>query len=611
MGSGVEDLRLHGKRISADVSRAVTGKTPLKRTISGASSIVVQLADPNMKMLRKPFARQATTLVVDGLNFRMVGVKHKDGSTTLTFEDAAVARLRARKGPKKASRGKVTRAQFIGQLAREAGVPFVSPERRIVQPIEKRSKAKRTVQRNERREHGFDRGARIKVKNVSADAEQRRIAEIILDEGMKLARRIPGDLVFRVLSMAIACATQENNMRSRNPGDAAGPDSRGPFGQRLQYYPNAADPHAAARYFYLGRPEVGIKGIIETVKANPTKNFSLTINDVQRSAHPTLYQQWKAEANNTVREYLGGEGSGSTTVTTEVEKPYSFEVKRGENYWQAIQRLAKEVNWRAFVTAGKLFYFTDQRLLRSRPRMRVSSDHAGLGTQNYPPGIDAVEFELHMGKRVESATIKGRAARWAAPPGSAVIFAEDFGAASGRWLVSSITTNLGDRDASIKLTRLRRPLPEPAPETTTRSVTVPGRRRGSSGGSGIDSVNIVNTSPGSPHWGGSYAVFKQFINPFMQRQGLSTGSTKRSYNTGSSVSDHYVGSTLAYAVDYPTGSGESAARALAKALGASYSPGQWNSSTITVDGHRFSCQILWAAPDGTHYDHVHVGLRRQ
>lgn len=604
MTSQVEDLRLHGKKITADISGAVTGKVPLKRTIAGASSMVVTLADPNMKLLRKPFAKQATTMVVDGLNFRMVGVKHSAGTTTLTFEDAAVSRLRARKGPKKASRDKLTRAQFITRLCREAGVQCVSPERGIVQPIKSRGKAKRTVEKNEQREHGFDRGAVIKVKGVRANASQRRVAEEILDECVRQKAN------FRVMSMAIACATQESNMVNLTSGDYAHPDSKGPFGQWLVPYPKAGESVAqCARYFLLGIP--GKTGMIKYQRDNPKANFSLSINAVQASAHPTLYQQWKEEANNTVREYLGGEGTGSTTVTTEVDKPYAFEVKKGENYWQAIQRLAKEVNWRAFVTAGKLYYFTDQRLLRSRPRMRVSSDYLGLGTQNYPPGIDSVSFEIHAGKRVQSASISGRAARWAAPPGSAVIFADDFGAASGRWLVSSITTNLGDRDASIKLTRLRRPLPEPAPETTTRSVTVPGRRRGSSGGSGIDSVNIVNTSPGSPHWGGSYAVFKQFINPFMQRQGLSTGSTKRSYNTGSSVSDHYVGSTLAYAVDYPTGSGESAARALAKALGASYSPGQWNSSTITVDGHRFSCQILWAAPDGTHYDHVHVGLRRQ
>jgi hypothetical protein len=599
--SKIADLHLSGRKISADISGAIVGQVPVKRTISGASSIVVPLEDPHLKLTRKPFAQQATGLTVDGLAFRMVGVKHAGGTTTLTFEDAAVAALRRRKGPKKASRDKVTRAQFIGRLAKEAGVPFISPEKSKVQPIEDRKpKAKRKAEKNERREHGFDAGANVKVKGVRANQSQLRIAEEILDEGVRLGAS------FRVLSMAIACATQESNMVNLTSGDAAHPDSAGPFGQWLVPYPKARESVTqCARYFYLGIP--GHTGIIQVVKENPDMNFSLAIQAVQQSAFPDAYQQWKEEANNTVREYLGGQGT--TSYSVEVEKPYSFEVKKDENYWEAIQRLAKEVNWRAFVTAGKLYYFTDQRLLASRPRMRITSDHANEGTVNYPPGIDSVDYEVHMGKKVQSATVKGRAKTWAAPPGSAVILEDDFGAAAGRWLVAEITTSLSNPDVSIKLKRPSKPLPEPAPETSTKTVDVPGG--GSARGTGIDGVTIRSTAAGAPHWGGSYDVFRQFINPFMTNRGLpQPSSTKRPYNTGSGTSDHYVGSPLAYAADYPTGSGEDDARALAKAMGAVYSPGSWNQCTITVDGHRFACQILWAAPDGTHYDHVHVGLHR-
>lgn len=471
--SKIADLHLQGKKISADISNAITGQVPVKRTVSGASTIVIALEDPHAKLLRKPFAKQATTLTVDGLAFRMVGVKRKGSGTTLTFEDAAVSRLRKKKGPKKASRDKLTRAQFIAQLAAEAGVPFISPEKRIVQPIEQRkSSAKRTTEKNENREHGFDRDANIKVKGVKANSSQLRIAEEILDEGVRLGAS------FRVLSMAIACATQESNLVDLGSGDAAHPDSKGPFGQWLVPYPKAGESVTqAARYFYLGIP--GHTGIISYVKEHPDENFSLSIQAVQQSAFPYAYQQWKEEANDTVREYLGGEGT--TSYSVEVEKPYSFEVGKDENYWEAIQRLAKEVHWRAFVSAGKLYYFTDQRLLASRPRMRVSSDHASVGTENFPPGIDSVDFEVHDGKKVQSATVRGRAGTWAAPPGSAVVLADDFGAAAGRWLVAEISTALSNPDVSIKLTRPRKPLPEPAPSTATRTVTVRGGAGSSAG----------------------------------------------------------------------------------------------------------------------------------
>lgn len=471
--SKIADLTIKGKRVDADISGAITGDVPVKRTISGASSIVMTLLDPNLKLLSRPMVKQRTRLTVDGLDFVRTGVKHKSGTTILTFEDAAVARLRQFKGPVKASRDAVTRAQFIGRLARAAEVPFVSPERRIEQPIEKRKPAaKKKAEKDERREYGFDGGATIKVKGVKATASQRRVAEEILDEGVRL------NATFRVLSMAIACATQESNMADLTSGDSAHPDSAGPFGQWLTPYPKAGESVTqAARYFYKGIP--GHTGIIDYVKEHPDANFSLSIQAVQQSAYPTAYQQWKEEANDTVREYLGG--TESTTYSVEVEKPYSFEVGKEETYWEAIQRLAKEVNWRAFVTAGKLYYFTDKRLLASRPRMRVSSDFKNTGAKNFPPGIDDVRFEINSGKAVETATIVGRANVWAAPPGSAVILADDFGPATGRWLVSTIASSLSKPDVTITLKRPAAPLPEPAPDTATRSMTIAGSPAGGKG----------------------------------------------------------------------------------------------------------------------------------
>lgn len=496
INSKIADLRIHGKRIGADISEAIVGDVRVKRTLSVAPSISLSCSDPNMKLLSRPFGKQRTYLTIDDLDFVTVQVKHKNGDTSLTFEDAAVARLRRFEGPKKAFRDKITRAQFIGQLAREADVPFVSPERRIEQPIEKhRSKAKRKAEKNENREYGFDKDAAIRVKGVRADRAQVEVAETILDVGVQLGAS------FRVLVMAIACATQESNMVDLETGDYAAPNSKGPFGMNLLYYPKAGDLEEACRYMYLGISDH--EGLIATEKANPGMSFTEVIATVQRPRSDLrgLYQQWKGEAGDTVREYLGGEST--TTYEQEVEKPYSFEVKKNETYWEAIQRLAKEVNWRAFVSAGKLFYFTDQRLLRSRPRMRVSADYANEGTKNFPPGIDDVEFDIHMGKKVQSAVIKGRAAVWAAPPGSAVIFAKDFGPASGRWLVSDIETSLSKPDVTIKLKRPSKPLPEPAPETVTRSVTVEGSPAGGSAGAAKAvkwAKGQVGVTEGSAKW---------------------------------------------------------------------------------------------------------------
>lgn len=117
-------------------------------------------------------------------------------------------------------------------------------------------------------------------------------------------------------------------------------------------------------------------------------------------------------------------------------------------------------------------------------------------------------------------------------------------------------------------------------------------------------------------WGGTKSIFDQLVTPVLRHHGVPPGSQqdnqiKRDYDTvdGPGMSDHYVGNRTAYAVDYPTYHGEAAARAAARALGIDdWRPGSYASYVRTIDGERFSIQILWAVPD--HYDHVHIGIRR-
>jgi len=113
-------------------------------------------------------------------------------------------------------------------------------------------------------------------------------------------------------------------------------------------------------------------------------------------------------------------------------------------------------------------------------------------------------------------------------------------------------------------------------------------------------------------WGGTRSIFDQFVIPFMKDRGLTAGSQKRPYDSvpGPGVSDHYVGSTHAYATDFPTSSGEDDARALARAMGnRSWRPNSYEPFQVTVDGRRFQVQILWGAAID-HADHVHVGIHR-
>jgi hypothetical protein len=162
-----------------------------------------------------------------------------------------------------------------------------------------------------------------------------------------------------------------------------------------------------------------------------------------------------------------------------------------------------------------------------------------------------------------------------------------------------------------------RELPEPAPETTSKTVSFgESGDAGSSGGASDLSGVKVNTSMGAPHWGGSADVMHQLVDKIMQSHGMSAGGTKEGGHTPGG--DHDPAVTNAFATDYtPATNGEEAAREVAKALGDESIVHTYRTAQFEVDGVSFRVQVLWeltsAQPgpgDYAHRAHVHVGIRR-
>ncbi|HTU14195.1 MAG TPA: hypothetical protein VMF31_03270 [Solirubrobacterales bacterium] len=525
----------------------------------------------------------------------------------MTFEDAAIARLRRKKGPRQAFRDQVTRAEFVTTLARDAEIPCISPWRGVERPI-KKNKAVGVRVLDEGRGSGIDRTARLTVKGVRANSTQIDMASRALQSTYDQFPDAPRRAV-----LALLCAlTHESVMGTQGMTTAtiSDNDSVGPLQARLAYVSekDAVDIDYNVRRFMVDAWTGNVDGAIKQAEAG--NSIGEICMSVQGNDTGDVYTQWKDEAEKWLEAFGGG--GLSYEITTEVR--YAFQVKKDESYWDAIKRLAKEVGWRAFVSNGKLYFMTDSQLLRSRPRLRIKSDHAKRGTKNYTPGIDSVSFDLASNKKTNSVQIAGRHANtWQAPPGTVVIL-ENFGHANGRWLVSDIETDLTNEDFVAKLKRPAKPLPEPAPETRTRTVRGRSNDREDGGGS-TDALARVyigpNNSPGAPWWGGTLPIFRQFVIPFMAERGLTTiSSRKRPENSGTGTSDHWVASTSAYACDFPTGSGEGQARELAAAMGYSdWAPDTEIGFTIRVDGFSFSAQIIWGAAVD-HGDHVHVGIHR-
>jgi hypothetical protein len=281
-------------KLDTRIDEAVTGGE-LERTIEGASTLTLTLHDPKRTLLQSGMFGYAIQVSLDGERFRLVKVSKSGDDLTLTFEDRVVALLRQHDKPRKASRGKLTRAQFALSLVREIKPPvqFVCPELKVRQP-------------------------------VAGQTDRRKL----------------------------------------------------------------------------------------------------------RKALPYQFRR------------------GGTDGTQ-------------EDSWTCLQRLAQEVNWRCFVSAGAVWFISDEALVKARRLTAISEQTLGVGS---------VDFDVDDGKVSSEVTVTCRARRWATPPGS-IVQLSGLGPADGQWLVASVRRGLYDADATITLRRPTRKLAEPAPEQATAGAS--------------------------------------------------------------------------------------------------------------------------------------------
>src|SRR5688572_28837684 len=115
MGSDVdlEEFVLEMKnKVGVDVVEIIT-EAFVERTIEGASTLEVTIVDDDRKILNSGKLTRKLDVRLDGLWFRLVNISKQGKYLTLTFEDREIAVLRTYTKKIKATRGKVTRAQFI------------------------------------------------------------------------------------------------------------------------------------------------------------------------------------------------------------------------------------------------------------------------------------------------------------------------------------------------------------------------------------------------------------------------------------------------------------------------------------------------------------------
>lgn len=493
--SRLAELVLHnGKKLALEIGGGITPTPALTRTMEGSSSITLGLYDPDLSFLRTSLLAEQWDAKIDGLWFRYVATSKTGKNLSLTLEDRDVAKLRNFRGPKKVLRAHSTRAEFVETLVEEAapGLDFFCPQLHVKQPIENKAKAEKA-----KAEAKANRGKGIgEAKHLTVGGAAARSAQIQLGETAgQIAESANAPFIVRVA--LFAALMDESSMGASAAGNV------------LRALGSGGAPIGSAEEeisgFLTGKPAWTETAAISYHKENPGKTFYEIAQAVQASGAGEAsngaanYGKFGDEARAWVEAFSGeaGEGIGSSTVT----EPYRFEVGKKETYWAAIQRLAKQVNWRAFISAGRFYFMPEPELLQGMVRLAITRelvDEAGSG-------IEDVDFDFHVNKPVTEVKVTAIAHQWKPPPGSVVTLA-GFGPASigfgdapvkknsagqkiglsqnvntrtgegrARYLVSSIEAPLTEssdaRLVTITLKKATAPLPEPA--ATTKTVSSP------------------------------------------------------------------------------------------------------------------------------------------
>lgn len=492
--SNIEDLVLrNGRHLPLNVGVAEVPSPTLKRTIVGASSIEVPVFDPERRLLRHSLISQKWDAEVDGLHFRYPGGLSKSGDTlTLTLEDRWVALLREKEGPKRALRSKSTRAEFIKSLVEEAcpGLEFVCPQLHVKQPIKTEAQGKKTAEDAKAKlGKGIGDTKGLTVEGQPATAAQKQIAQ----EALQVAESLQQPPV--VLEAVMVALMDESHIGELTGGknvlQAEGSSGGGAdIGSTVQEVTN----------FLTGKGGYGEGGVIGILKKHPTYTPPELATTAQRNAAflngglaagAALYARFSAEAKKWVEAFKGGEFSDTSITVTE---PFKFVVKKKEDFWNAIKRLAKDVNWRAFIVGNHFFFMPETELFQGMVRLAIDGD---------TPGVENIDFEYDGNHPVSEVTVEARIRQWKPPPGSVVTLA-DYGPASigfgdapvkpdkqgrkaglsgnrkaktgegrARYIVSSIEVPVDDepaqRLATIILKKPTAPLPEPTAETKSVS----------------------------------------------------------------------------------------------------------------------------------------------
>lgn len=458
-------------RIPKDVIHKAV-KVELERSISIGSTLSITVRDPERALQSLGYFTKdnRSDLLLDDLWFRCCHFAKTTDEYTLTAEDREIAMARDYTHPFRQSAGQRVnpRALFMKSLFRKA-VPhakFFCPElgvKPVVLPAKESAAQKKAK---------FKKGSSakdMKIGGKTVDPDQHSNIETC----MALCDAKSVQMNVRI---AMVCAgIVESTFHTHAPAnDGSGSD--GVFQTKTSWDSklNKFDTKQVGEYwldhgFYSG-PHGGGGGIALGKKSIPP---GVIAQEVEGSAFPGRYEEHRAEAEAIIAA-SGGSGSSSTSEQTENQyTPQRFfnlpinekaEAEEPEGAWECAMSYAEEVNWRLFCSSGQINFVSDKHLEKSKPLM-----HFDEGSE----GIIDIKWEVDKREKTNppSLEVDARAAKWYAPPGTAVVIGRKQGRElhEGVWLVATIKRpDIFDNPVLITLQRPKDALPERALSPVSR-----------------------------------------------------------------------------------------------------------------------------------------------
>jgi hypothetical protein len=455
----LDDATLDGRLVSVDFSDAIT-QFRVTRSMSQAHTVEFNVTDPGRVLLESNLWAQRSNLRLG--DHQYVLVRWEKQSFTdhfLVFEDYTTYAMRTHKKIKRAFRDRVNRAQFVGMLCRESGVPFFCPESPPPAPT--------TVPNvsSSGQDSGFDSGFHPTIKGSLANKAQLATMNAVLDAAFSPPVNAPE----RAVVALVMAVTQESSFHERAQARSHNGFQLGVLQQASTTgWHGLFDPVLSVQEFMLGKltsPPTASKrtfaggGFLSYYTSHlsegtTAEGLAAQIERVQGSGLPQLYATHYAEAQRTV------EGFQRTTPHRGLllQDKFAFTVGRPgakEDYWSAAVRIAQEIGWYLFVLGGRVWMVSPEWLFAAPAKATLREGEGAVGEMTWQldanSPLDTMQVQVYDG--------------WTIHPGVTVKI-EGQGPASGKWLIAEWERDGFRPDGTLTLAKPGETIPEPVGDQT-------------------------------------------------------------------------------------------------------------------------------------------------